>query len=72
MANQVTMYETRDGEFFHSQAEAEDHDKFLYFGDWYEENKLYGNTDGCRIEWKDLIEWLQENKKEVKQLMKFI
>ena len=66
------MFETADGCIFESILEAVKHEKRLSLIDWYEDNKLYGNYEGCKIEWEDLIEWITTNKKEVIDILKVI
>ena len=35
-------------------------------------NKLYGNTMGCRIEWEDFIEWFETNEIQIRQLLRLL
>lgn len=72
MVERKTVFQTKDGDIFDNEKEATQHETLLDFSEWYEENKLYGNTPGCRMEWEDLIEWLQNNKKEIQSILKLI
>jgi hypothetical protein len=66
---QITKFEADDGTVFDTEAAAVAHDNLNALGDWYEENKLYGMCDGCRIEWDDLLEWCQQNKDKLKEIL---
>jgi hypothetical protein len=39
---------------------------------WYGSNQIYGDRDGARVDWDDLVEWLSESKPIVKELLKQI
>lgn len=65
----VEIFKTEDGRFFESRAEAERHEEIHELAEWYEENKLYGNYDGCRIDWLDFLSWLEENKTKVREIL---
>ena len=65
----VEMYEANDGSIHYTEKEAKNRDKLLELEEWYEENKLFGRFDGCKIEWEDLIEWISENKEIVQELL---
>ena len=62
---EIVCFETVDGRVFKSSMDAARHEAETSFYDWYEDNKCYGNTDGCRIEAKDMLEWLKEHKEVV-------
>ncbi len=65
----VTKYEANDGTVFDTEKAALAHDKLDELGEWYEENKLYGMSEGCRIEWDDFIEWCSDNKGKLKEII---
>lgn len=65
----VLKYEADDGTLCDTEKQALNRDEFLKLEKWYEDNKLYGNYLGCRIEWEDLLEWLRENKAEVAKIL---
>ena len=58
----ITCFQTEDGRVFVNKEDAEKHQDTLTFYGWYEDNKCYGNSEGCRIEAVDMLEWLKENK----------
>lgn len=68
----VEVYEVESGEVFNDLRQAKAFEKILKFNKWYENNKLYGNFDGCRIEAEDFIIWLRDNKQEVTKLLKVL
>jgi len=65
-------YKALDGTLFDFEREAIAHDEKFLMAEWYEENKLYGNIDGCRIEWEDLFEWIQDNKSTILKIIRNI
>lgn len=65
----VLKYEADDGTPCDTEEQALARDELLKLEKWYEDNKLYGGILGCRIEWEDLVEWLQENKAEVIKIL---
>lgn len=66
------MFETTDGCLFESIKRATDHEKLLSLINWYEDNKLYGMYEGCKIEWEYFIEWLTTNKYKVADILKLL
>ena len=69
---EVTKIETIDGRLFDTVHEAREHEQFVEFSKWYEDNKIYGSYEGCKIEWEDFWEWVKENRAEVKKMLKFV
>lgn len=66
------IFEADDGTIFSSMKEVLDYEKILTIKDWYENNKIYGSFEGCKIEWEDLLDWLDENKDKVLALLKIL
>ena len=66
----VTKYESNDGSLFATEEEAQLKDKIDSFKEWYDENKLYGSSEGCKIEWEDFVEWLMEHKDTIMFFLK--
>ena len=69
---EVKKYEANDGKIFDLIEEAIAHDNLLEMDKWYEENKLYGNFEGCKIEWETFLEWAKENKIQLKKIIKVL
>jgi len=65
----VIKYEATDGTIFDYEHKAKAHEELILMAEWYENNKLYGNIAGCRIEWEDLFEWLQDNKSTIIKIL---
>lgn len=65
----VTKYEAKDGTIFDTEAVALAHDKLDALGEWYEDNKLYGMSEGSRIDWDDFLEWVQQHKDKLKEII---
>ena len=65
----VTRFETEDGRFFETKAQALNHERLLVMERWYDDNKLYGQFEGCRIEWGYFLGWLQEHKEKVAEIL---
>lgn len=65
----ITAFKTSDGEVFMTEKEALFHEKLCEMREWYEDHMLYGGVLGCRIEWDDLVDWLQDNRDEVKTIL---
>lgn len=61
----VTCFKTRDGKIFDQEDDAVKHELLLDFRGWYEENKIYGKYEGCKIEVKEIEAWIAENVKEL-------
>ena len=66
----VTCYETSDGSVFHDLEKASEHQDIVDFTNWYEDNKLFGDRDGSRVEAGDLISWLIKHKDKVLSIIK--
>jgi len=62
MIEETTLFRTVDGTLHNTRQKAVAHERVLELKDWYEDNKIYGNSDGCKIEWETLLEWLEDNK----------
>jgi hypothetical protein len=65
---QIPMFVTDDGIVFHTEDEAKQYDEYLQLYDWYDRNGLYGSSYGSRVEFDDLVNWLYDNKPEVRKL----
>ena len=65
----VMKFEANDGAVFDTEEAALAHDKLTELAEWYEENKLYGMYEGCRIEWDGFIEWCGDNKSKLKEIL---
>ena len=65
-------YLSKDGKEHKTVQAAINHNKLIELCKWYEGNKIYGRYEGCRIEWEDFIEWCNDNKKELKNILNTI
>ena len=65
----VTKFESDDGTLFDTEQEALAHDKLEALREWYEENKIYGYYQGCRIDWSEFLEWLIYNKEKMRDIL---
>jgi len=65
----VTQYQSEDGKIFSTELEAVRHDRIKEFEEWYNNNTLLGNYAGCRVDFLDLLEWLDENMSEIRELL---
>jgi len=65
----ILRFKSDNGVEFDTEKEAKYHDNMLKFEQWYEKNKLYGNIAGSCVDWDDLIDWLQNNRAEIKKLL---
>jgi len=63
-----TIYVTQDGREFMSKDLAKRHEAKLFFREWYEDEKLYGNSEGCRIDAEDMLEWLLAHEAKLRLL----
>jgi hypothetical protein len=61
----VTAFETKDLQIFRTENAARRHEALLDFQQWYKDNELLGNYAGSTVDYKDLIEWLNNNRAEV-------
>lgn len=66
---QVTAYKATDGQLFEGQREYQAHQAKLDFAAWYENNQLYGIYEGSRVETRVMLDWLQENRDKVAELL---
>jgi len=67
--NTVKAYKTSDDKLFEVREEAKKHQAKVEFYDWYPNNKLLGNYAGSYVDSNDLLEWLNDNKKIVFELL---
>lgn len=67
---QTKAYKATDGKVFEDRVSCERHQKYLNFLDEYEQRKVYGQIEGCRIEAEDMWEWLQDNRNFVLDVLK--
>ena len=65
----VTKFEANDGTIFDTEKAALAHDRLNDLGEWYDDHKLYGMYEGCRIEWEDFLEWCQQHKEKIKEII---
>jgi len=65
----ISVYKTNDGKTFEKEKDAINHENFIKVQKWYDQNKLYGNYAGSYVDFKDLIEWIQENPSEVRTIL---
>lgn len=66
----VQMYESSDGKVFRELADAEYHESVLAFTEWYENNKIYGGFEGCKIESEYFLDWLDNLDEEGRRWLK--
>lgn len=67
---QIPMWEANDGSVHRDKKDAEKRDALMELEAWYNANKLYGSSVGCRIEWEEFLEWCQDNKQKIMQIIK--
>lgn len=65
----VTAFKTTDGQIHEDEQLAFKHQNKIDFQRWYEEERLYGNYAGSRVEFDELVNWLQTNKAEVRKFL---
>ena len=65
----VDRYKAVDGEEFKTEAECLNHETIVNLKQIYEEEKLYGLFEGCRIEADDFFEWVEANLDLVKKII---
>ena len=65
----VTRFRSIDGKVFSTETECKNWESKVRLSKEYEDNKLYGMYEGCRIEWKDFIEWVSDNKDMVRAIL---
>ena len=58
---EIMAYQTDDGKIFKTEAAAKNHEAFLEFRKWYEDNALLGNRAGSKVEYEGLLGWLSEH-----------
>ena len=68
----ITAYEAMDGKVFRAEDDAKEHDAMLAFESWYDSNQLYGQSEGSRVRFKDLLEWVTEHRVELTTFMMFL
>ena len=66
----ITAYQASDGSVHASEEEAQVKQDLIDFEEWYERNKCYGRFEGCRIESREMIEWLEENSAYLKKFLR--
>ena len=65
MIKKITAFEAMDGKVFRTEDEVKSHDTLLTFELWYDSNQLYGQYEGSRVQFKDLLEWMTEHRVEL-------
>lgn len=65
----VTAYEV-GGKIYRDWSDAVRATTEKAFLEWYEDNTLYGNYEGCRAEARDMLEWIKENRHALAKLLK--
>ena len=68
----ITVYEANDGTVFETPEGAQAHDKLINLEKWYEEDPLYGRTDGSKVYWEDLLDWARDNRSRFTELSRAI
>ena len=61
MVSVIEMYQSSDGKIWKRYDEALRREEQIELAIWYEENKIFGKSEGCRIEFEELDEWLKEH-----------
>lgn len=64
-----SCFQTTDNKLFTDEKEAKKHQASIDLEVWYEDNQLYGNYAGSRVEFNDLLEWLQRHAAIIKPLL---
>ena len=65
----ITKYEAEDGTIHDTEAQAYAHEQIQSIRKWYEDNTIYGNVMGCRIDFKELHDWLKKHHGQVTALL---
>ena len=68
---EIHAYQTSDGMVFTDKEKAIRREVDIDFEKWYDDNKLYGNTDGSYADSSDVIDWIRINKKMVLRIIGF-
>ena len=66
----IEVYKTDDGKIFEKFGRACFHEKMLRLEQWYEDNKLPGTYEGCRIEWENFRDWFLENRNVLREVLR--
>lgn len=68
----IECYKTKDDIIYKKKEEAMKAilDLDLEFLKWYEDNKLFGNYECCKIDANTMLEWLKENRLVLKSFIK--
>jgi len=67
MTKSVRRYVTRDDLEFKTKAEADQHERYLTYVEWYEEQGFKGPSF-C-ISWEDWLGWMKEHKEMIMKIM---
>lgn len=70
MVKETTAYICDDGTIFENQIDAETHEQKGRIEKSFQ--KIYGDYEGCRIDYRDFIDWIEENPVYCKELFNFI
>lgn len=65
----VTAYEA-GGKIYRDRSDAVRATTERAFLEWYEDNTLYRNYEGCKGEARDMLEWIKENRHALAKLLK--
>lgn len=66
---ELISYKTSDEKVFEDEQKAKEHQCYINYQNWYEDNKLYGNYAGSYANFDDLVEWLKENENVVLDIL---
>lgn len=68
----VECYKTKDGIIYEKKEEAMKATLELEFLKWYENNKLFGSYECCKIDANTMLEWFKENRLVLKTFINSI
>lgn len=65
----IDGYQAGDGTIFETKTEAEVYQAELDFNEWYESNRIMGDSMGSYVDLPEIKAWLRENQAIVKWLL---
>lgn len=65
MVERIAAFKASDGTIFEHFDEADKHQAELDFFVWYENNEIYAGREGSKLDGRQLLDWLRENRDHV-------
>jgi len=62
MAVQETLWRSKHGKHFKTEKEADRDDELIEIKQFFEDNPIYGNYEGCKVYGSDIEEYLNTNR----------